>query len=145
MPPAATIYIILTPQRVSRTEATAETAYQKRLSCQTLGEMDKDVKRGKRDSDTVPRRWHCVSDLAGSGSPVGRRVLAARGLSPLGCKQMGFQEWEACPGLPPHSPPLLLPFPGFLKLPAFWLFFSTTVSSQSHACYWLLSPCWILC
>ena len=69
--------------------------------------MDKDVPRGKRDSDTVPRRWHCASDLAGSGSPVGRRVrAAARGLSPLGCQQVGFQEWEACPGSHrtlPHS------------------------------------------
>ena len=58
MPPAATGYIILTP----RESATAEAAYQKSLSCQTLGEMDKDVPRGKRDSDTVPRRWHCASD-----------------------------------------------------------------------------------
>lgn len=92
-------------QRLSRTEATAEAACQKSLSCQTLGEMDKDVTRSKRDSDTVCRGWHCVSDLAGSESPVGRRLRPVWGLSPLGCKQTGFQEWEACPGLPPHSPP----------------------------------------
>lgn len=48
---------------------------------------------------TASLTWQAQSHLwEGEYAPVW-------GLSPSGCKQTGFQEWEACPGLPPHSAP----------------------------------------